>query len=442
MSNPDRRRIVIVGAGFGGLWAARKLANVAADVFLIDRNNYHSFLPLIYQVAAAEIEPGQIAYPVRAILHQLKNVQFVMSEVRGVDTERRVLLLDDREFAYDHLLLALGSRTHHFGVPGADAHTFSLKSLTDAIALRNHILHCFEDAAHETDPEARRHLLTFTIVGGGPTGVEYAGALTELIKRPLARDFPLIDLSEVRVLLVEGTDRLLNAMPERLSAYTLERLEEMGVEVILNTFVSGVSAESVAFNTGDTLSTRTVVWTAGVRGETLPEQWALPTGPGGRVRIDPALTVEGLDDVYAIGDMAYLEEDGKPLPMLAPVATQQGEHAAENIVRRFNGEDPLPFSYTDRGSMATIGRNAAVAQIGSRTFAGFFAWLIWLVIHLLNLIGFRNRIVVLFNWAWNYIFYDRVGRFIFEPDLRPKEPDADENAAVFPATPVQEAAQR
>lgn len=419
--NQTRPRIVIVGAGFGGLWAAQHLAGADADVFLIDRNNYHSFLPLLYQVAAAEIEPGQIAYPVRTILRKLRNVEFVMAEVLGVDVQRRIVTLPDNELAYDYLILALGSRAHYFGVPGAAENAFPLKTMAHAITLRNHILRCFEHAIHEPDAEKRRQLLTFAIVGGGPTGIEYAGALSELIKRPLARDYPRVNLDEVAVLLIEGTDRLLGALPDKLGDYTLQRLQKMGVVVRLNTFVSGVSADTVQFHDGTELATSTVVWTAGVQGETLAEQWELPMGPGGRVLVQPTCQVDGLERVYAVGDMMYLEQDGEPLPMLAPVATQQGAFVAENILRQMRDEAVESFRYRDKGAMATIGRNAAVANIRSRAFTGFFAWLIWLVIHLMNLIGFRNRLIVLINWAWDYLFYERVARFIFEPTL-----DSDE----------------
>ncbi len=415
--NQARPRIVIVGAGFGGLWAAQHLADAEADVFLIDRNNYHSFLPLLYQVAAAEIEPGQIAYPVRAILRKLRNVEFVMAEVTGVDVQRQIVTLSDGELAYDYLILALGSRTHYFGVAGAADYAFPLKTMAHAIILRNHILRCFELAIHEQDAEKRRQLLTFAIVGGGPTGVEYAGALSELIKRPLARDYPGIELDEVSVLLIEGTDRLLGALPDKLGDYTLERLQKMGVEVLLNTFVSGVSAETVQFSDGTTLATNTVVWTAGVQGETFAEKWELPMGPGGRVLVQSTCQVDGLERVYAIGDMMYLEQDGEPLPMLAPVATQQGTFVAQNIMRQLRGEAVMSFRYKDRGAMATIGRNAAVANISSRAFTGYFAWLVWLAIHLMNLIGFRNRLIVLINWAWNYLFYERVARFIFDATI-------------------------
>jgi NADH dehydrogenase len=411
-----RPRIVIVGAGFGGLWAAQELSSEPVDVLLIDRNNYHNFLPLLYQVAAAEIEPAQIAYPVRAILRKLPNVTFLMDEVVGVDTERQLLHLSEDQLSYDYLILALGSRAHYFGIPGADEHTFALKKMADAIALRNHILRCFETALHETDAEKRKQLLTFTIVGGGPTGVEYAGALSELIRRPLARDYPGVNLDEVSVVLVEGADRLLNAMPPKLSKYTLRRLEKMDVTVMLDAFVSEVTADTVYLQDGRTIATRSTVWTAGVRGETFAEQWSLPTGPGGRVVVQSTLQVEGLDTVFAIGDMMYLEQDGVPLPMLAPVATQQGTHVARNIMLQEQEKSLEGFHYKDRGSMATIGRNAAVVQLGKRTFSGYFAWLMWLFVHLTNLIGFRNRIIVLINWAWNYLFYERVGRFIFHAD--------------------------
>jgi NADH dehydrogenase len=418
MMNRTRPRIVIVGAGFGGLWTAQQLADADADVFVIDRNNYHSFLPLLYQVAAAEIEPGQIAYPVRAILRKLSNVNFVMDEVFSIDVQQQTVVLSSEEMHYDYLVLALGSRAHFFGVDGAAEHAYPLKTMSHALALRNQILRCFEQASHEPDAEKRRQLLTFAIVGGGPTGVEYAGALTELIRKPLARDYPTIDLDEAQVLLIEGAAQLLGAMPDKLGNYTARRLAKMGVELHLNTFVTGVSADTVQLSDGVAIPANTVVWTAGVQGETLAGQWSLPMGPGGRVRVLPSLQVDGLERVYAIGDMMYLEQDGEPLPMLAPVATQQGKFTAQNIMHQMRGEPVEAFRYADRGSMATIGRNAAVAVIASRAFTGYFAWLIWLIIHLANLIGFRNRLIVLISWAWNYLFYERAARFIFEQQSR------------------------
>ncbi len=407
-----RPRIVIIGAGFGGLWAARALAQADVDIYLLDKNNYHTFLPLLYQVAAAEIEPEQVAYPVRSILRGLPRVHFVMGEVTGIDLATQSVITPERRLTYDYLIVATGSREHFFQVPGAAEHTFPIKTIEQSVALRHRILRSFETAAYETDPERRQRLLTFAIVGGGATGVEYAGALRELIDRPLARDFPTLDPGAIRVVLLEAAPRLLSGMPENLGDYARQRLERMGVEVRLNAPVRQVSEAAIILQSGEAIPTSNVVWTAGVQGAHLTTPWALPAGPGGRVPVLPTLQIAAQEPVYVIGDLAYLEQDGQPLPMLAPVAIQQGNHAAANIMAQLAGRPLRPFVYRDKGVMATIGRNAAVAQLAGRAITGFPAWLIWVVIHLYNLIGFRNRLVVLINWAWDYFFFERVARLI------------------------------
>lgn len=410
-----RPRVVIIGAGFGGLWAARALASANVEIYLLDKHNYHTFLPLLYQVAAAEIEPEQVAYPVRSIVRGLPDVHFVMAEVTGLDLTNQTVMTPECNLTYDYLIVATGSREHFFHVPGAAEHAFPIKTIEQAVTLRHRILRNFEAAAYESDPERRQRLLTFAIVGGGATGVEYAGALRELIDRPLARDFPTLDPAAVRVVVLEAAGRLLPTMPEALGDYAQRRLERMGVEVRLHTPVRAVTGEALVLDSGEQLPTQAVVWTAGVQGAALATPWALPAGPGGRVPVLPTLQVPDQPNVYVIGDLAYLEQAGQPLPMLAPVAIQQGNHAAANIVAQLAGRPPHPFTYRDKGVMATIGRNAAVAQLAGRAITGFPAWLIWVAIHLYNLIGFRNRLVVLINWAWDYFFFERVARLILTP---------------------------
>ena len=419
MPVPSRPRVVVVGAGFGGLWAARALSRSPADVLLIDRNNYHTFLPLLYQVAAAELEPGDIVYPVRSILRGLPNADFALAEVRRIDFSERLVYLDGRAVAYDYLIIAAGSASHFFGVAGGPEFAFPLKTLDQGIRLRNHILRCFEGAAHNPDPAERRRLLTFVIVGGGPTGVEFAGALSELLRRPLTRDYPRINFEEARVILLETAESLLPGFPDRLRAYAQDHLRRMGVEVRVRATVSQITPQATHLKDGLLMPTETVVWTAGVRGVPQAETWGLPTGRGGRVATLPTLQVAGHPEVYVVGDLAYLEEAGRPLPMVAPVAIQQGRFAAENIARQIEGREPLSFRYRDRGTMVTIGRNAAVAQLGGRSFTGFPAWLIWLSVHLFNLIGFRNRLIVLINWAWDYFLYERAVRLILPAELNP-----------------------
>lgn len=419
---PYRPRVVIVGAGFGGLWAARTLARAPLDVVLLDRNNYHAFLPLLYQVAAAELEPEDIAYPVRSILRTLRHVRFALAEVREIDLAGRVVKAAGGGIPYDFLVLATGSVSHFFGVPGAAQYAFPLKTVQHGIALRNHILGCFERAAHEPSPEHRRRGLAFVIVGGGPTGVEFAGALAELIRGPLVKDYPSLDFREVRVLLLEARESLLPGLPDRLCTYTQERLRRMGVEVRLRAAVSEVKSQTVHLKDGTIVPTETVVWTAGVRGDPSAQAWGLPTARGGRVAVLPTLQVPGHPEVYVIGDLAHLEEEGRALPMVAPVAIQQGMAAARNILRQVAGREPEPFRVRDRGTMVTIGRNAAVAWLGRRCFTGFPAWVVWLSVHLFKLIGFRNRLLVMINWAWDYVLYERAVRLILPVGPAPSGP--------------------
>lgn len=409
----EHEQIIVVGAGFGGLWAARALARAPVTVTLLDKNNYHGFWPLLYQVAAAELEAEQIGYPIRRILRGRGNVSFVLSRVEELDLQAKSLRTENQKISYDYLVLALGSSSTFFNIPGADSYTFPLKTMEDGIALRNHILRCFELAAQEPNAAERQRLLTFVVVGGGPTGVEYAGALAELIYGPLAKDYRELDVTEVSLVLVEMGGRLLAGMPEKLGRYAQARLRKMGVQVFLETTVTEVSADFVCFQDGSELPTRSVVWTAGVRGHPLAERWGLPVGRGGRVEVEPTLQLPGQPDVYVVGDLAsFPGDDGRPLPMLAPVAMQQGAHAAANIRRQIAGLEPEPFRYFDKGTMATIGRSAAVARLAGVSFTGFVAWIIWLVVHLFQLIGYRNRLVVLINWAWSYLFFERAVRLI------------------------------
>lgn len=406
-----RPRVVIVGAGFGGVWTARGLARSGADVTLVDRNNYHTFPPLLYQVAAAELSAADIAFPIRSLLRQTPNVRFLMAQVKAIKPETCLVQTTVENIPYDFLILAVGSAPHFFGIVGAKEYAFPLKTLADANALRNHIMDCFERAARDPDALKRRQILTFAIVGGGPTGVEFAGALSELIRGPLCRDYYALDLREVRIVLLEALDRLLIGLPGNLGGYALKRLEKMGVQVQLRAAVSKISGDAVQLQDGTTIPTGTVIWTAGVRGAADP-RWGLTATRSGQILVLPTLQVPEYPHIYVVGDLAQLEQDGERLPMLAPVAMQAGTAAAQNITRQLHNQPPLPFVYHDRGTLATIGRNAAVADIWGHTFTGFFAWLIWLVVHIYNLIGLRNRLIVLINWAWDYLFSERGVRLI------------------------------
>ena len=422
MENTNIKRkpkVVIIGAGFGGLWAARALANKQVDVLVIDYNNYHTFLALLYQVAAAELEAEDIAYPVRSVFWNTPNIDFVLAHALQIDLQNRTIETDSETVSYDYLILATGSITHSFGVQGVDDHAFFLKKLEEAVALKNHIICCFEAAARETDEARKRSLLTFVIAGGGATGVEYAGALTELIHGPLIKDYPTIDFSMARIILLEAADKLVANMPERVSLYTLEKLKKMGVEVRLGAKVAQVTPGAVIMKDNDNIFAKTAVWTAGVRGEPLAGISGIPVTTNGRVTVSDTLQVYHHPEIYVIGDLASINEKERVLPMVAQVAIQSGITSAQNILRQVDGEEPQPFHYSDRGSMITIGRKAAGVAIGSRTFIGFFAWIIWLVIHLFNLIGFRNRVMVLINWAWDYLLYERAVRFVFPSEMPP-----------------------
>lgn len=419
----DLPHVVIIGAGFAGLWAAKTLAKQPVSVSVLDKNNYHTFLPLLYQVAAAEIEPEQIAYPIRGILRDYPNIDFYLAEVTNIDLDAQIIHTTQDEFAYDYLLLGTGSVTQFFGTPGAAKHSFTLKTMEEGIALRNHILTCFEQAVYETDPERRRALLTFVVVGAGPTGVEYAGALSELIYKPLCEDFPTLDMSEVTISLVEATPHVLGAMPEKLRHYAADRLQEMGVRLQLETKVTAVAEQSVTFHDGTTLPTNTVVWVAGVGGEPLAKTSGVEVLGNGRVPTERTLQLPDYPNVYAAGDLTAFEQDGDLLPQVAQVALQQGTHAAQNILHQVAGEPVTTFDYKDKGSMATIGRAKAVVDLNGRALAGSFAWLIWLVIHILYLIGFRNRIMVMINWAWRYLTYEQMVRLIL-PMIPAKKAEA------------------
>lgn len=433
MENPPK--IVIIGAGFGGLWAARALRRERVDITLIDRNNFHTFLPLLYQVGAAELEPFAIARPVRTIVRGQENLQFLHAAARRLDLDRKLVHTARGVYAWDYVILAPGTVAFDFGIPGVREHAFPLKTLEDGIALRSRILARFELALHEPDPERRRATLRFLIIGGGPTGVEFAGALSELIRGPLRKDYPALR-GEASVVLVEAADRLLPGLPDPLADYARRRLERMGVEVRLATLVERVEGGGIGVRRGedrDEIVGRTVAWTAGVRGAPT-ERWGLPTGRDGRIETDPTLQVPGHPEAFAVGDIARTVEDGEPLPMLAQVAMQGGEHAAANILRLARGDEPTPFRYRDKGLLAVIGRNAAVARVAGRNFTGFPAWLLWLGVHIVYLIGFRNRFAVLLNWAWDYVFFERVARILIPlRRVGPRWPGDERSRSGLPA---------
>ena len=423
---PHRPHIVIIGAGFGGLYAVKQLAKTDVDVLLIDRQNFHLFTPLLYQVATSGLEPGEIAYPVRGILRGMPNVRFLRGDVTGIAPDRKTVTVHTRqgtrEERYDFLIVAAGSRTHYFSQDHLTHHAFGLKTLADGVLLRNHILRCFEAAAWTDDPTARDALTTMVVVGGGPTGLETAGALRELYRYVLSREYAhQVDGLNGRVILVELHDHLLTPYPPRLREAARRQLEDMGVEVILGQRVTDAGADFVRLSDGRTLATHTLIWAAGVTASPLAALLGVPLRGGDRVPVHATMQALGHEDIYVVGDMAYLEDGrGEPYPMLIPVAKQQGILAARNIRRRLDGQPQQSFTYTglrDRGIMATIGRRRAVAWIFYRVqLTGYIAWLAWLVLHLITLLGFRNRLNVFVNWMWNYFTYDRSVRIILEAE--------------------------
>ena len=414
MTSPTLPTVVIVGAGFGGLRLARALRRAPVRVLMLDRHNYHLFQPLLYQVATAGLEPEQIARPVRAILGRQPNFDFRMVNVTGLDLAAREVRTSAGPVAYDYLVLAMGGATNFYGRQGVRRHGFELKDIPHALALRNHVLRCFERAIIEPDAHNRRELLTFAVVGGGPTGVETAGALSELIRLVLARDYPRLNLNDTRVLLLEATDRVLATMPPKLSAAAAKTLWRKHVEVRFGATVDDYDGAQLRLQSGEIIPAATVVWAAGVKAADLAEHVGLETAGQGRLRVQPTLQVPNRPEVFAIGDTAYLESGagGGPLPMVAPVAMQMAQTAAANIRHLLAGEPLETFRFKDPGTLATIGRNAGVAYIGGFAFKGFAAWVVWLAIHIMQLIGFRNKVIVLLSWAWDYFFYDRGARLI------------------------------
>jgi NADH dehydrogenase len=406
--------VVIIGAGFGGLEAAKRLAKAPVHITLIDKRNYHLFQPLLYQVAIAGLSPVQIAYPVRAIFRRQRNLTFVMDEVSNIDLKARKVLTKHIALDYDYLILSAGSRTNFFGMGSIEENSHDMKDIPSAVGTRNHLLKMFENASRETNPEIRRAMLTFVVVGGGPTGVESAGALAELIHLVLTKDYPQMDLRDARVILVEASNHLMpNVYPRNLQAATLKLLRSKRVSVRLKTAVTGFDGECVTLENGETIPARTLIWTAGVRVASLVDNLNVEKRPGGRMVVKPTLQLPGYPEVYVVGDAAYLEDEkGQPLAMLATVAQQQARHAAMNIRRELGEQPPKPFAYKDPGLLATIGRNAAVARIWGVSFSGLPAWLIWVALHIYRLIGFRNRLIVMLNWAWDYFFYDSQVRLI------------------------------
>lgn len=413
-------QVVIVGGGFGGLYAAKSLRHAPVSVTLVDRRNFHLFQPLLYQVATGGLSPANIAYPLRATLKHQANARVIMAEVTGFDVANRRVQLADTHLLFDTLIVAAGADNNYFGHTNWEVHAPGLKTIEDATAIRAKVLRAFEAAERETDPARIRAWLTFVIVGAGPTGAELAGALAEIARHTLKYDFRNINPADAHIVLVEAAERVLGTYPPALCDRAAAQLERLGVELRLRTRVTDIQADHVALQRDEQterLPTHTVVWAAGVQASPLGTTLAQATGAAqdraGRIIVAPDCTLPGRPEIFVIGDLAhYRGPDGQPLPGIAPVAIQQGYYVARLIQARLRGETLPPFHYVDRGSMATIGRAAAIALVGDRQFSGLLAWLLWLFIHLYFLIAFQNRLLVLLQWAWCYITWGRSARLI------------------------------
>jgi NADH dehydrogenase len=424
MESPARKQpqVIIIGAGFGGLQAAKTLACEDVRLTVIDRTNYHLFQPLLYQVATAALSPADIAAPLRAILSKCRNVEVILAEVESVDIETRKVKTKDRVFDYDYLILATGARHSYFGHDEWEKLAPGLKSLEDAIELRRRILLAFEFAEKTTDETARKAAMTFVVIGGGPTGVEMAGAIAEISRYTLAKDFRHIDPSKARVILIEGASRLLSAYPPDLSESARKQLIELGVDVRTDARATDITESGVQLD-GEFIPCRVKIWAAGNNASFVGKTLIAAVDRVGRVIVNDDLTIPGHPEVQVIGDLAnFSHQTGEPLPGVSPVAMQQGRRAARNILRMIRGEKPRPFRYFDKGSMATIGRNKAVGELKFFHLSGLLAWLAWLFVHIIFLVGFRNRVLVLIQWAWAYLTFDKGARLItrnFQSEHRP-----------------------
>jgi NADH dehydrogenase len=417
-------RVVIIGGGFAGISLAKQLGKQEVQAVLIDKHNYHTFQPLLYQVSTGGLEPDSIAYPIRKIIKDYPNFYFRMATVEAINTENQFVKTDIGDLEYDHLVIATGSTTNFFGNSEIEKHSMVMKTVPQSLNLRSLILENFEQAILTTDLEERNALMNFVIVGAGPTGVELAGALAEIKKGILPKDYPDLDIRQMTINLVQGSDRILPAMSEKASEKAEDYLQGLGVDVWKNLRVTNYNGDLVTTNDDVTFKTATVIWSAGVKGATIPglDGKELITR-GNRILVNQFNQVQGFENVYALGDIASMQSEDYPYghPMMAQPAIQQGKHLGKNLVRLIKGKEMKPFSYYDKGSMATVGRNKAVVDLPKFKFQGVFAWFVWMFVHLFFLIGFRNRMVVFINWVYNYIRFDREARLIIRPYKKRKQ---------------------
>ena len=411
---PTRKKVLVIGGGFAGLWAVRALARAPVDIVLIDRVNHHLFQPLLYQVATGGLSAPAIAAPLRHILRRQKNVTVLLGEVEGIDTAAKQVRLADQTLEFDYLLVAAGSSHAYFGNDQWEPHAPGLKTLSDALAIRRRILSAFENAERETDPVKQAAWLQFAVVGGGPTGVELAGTLAEIARHTLKNEFRRIDPTKARILLIEAGARVLSSFSASLSEQARKQLTKLGVEVRTGTPVAQIDADGLTLG-GERINARTVLWAAGVQASPLGALLAVPLDRVGRVLVAPDLSVPGLPNIFVAGDLAAFQQAGKPVPGVAPAAKQMGAHVARVIAARLSGAPSRSFRYRDFGNLATIGRMAAVVEFGRVKLTGLLAWWFWLLVHIFFLIGFRNRLMVLTDWAWAYFSYQRSARIVTEP---------------------------
>lgn len=412
-------RVVIVGGGFGGITLAKSLRHKDVQVVLIDKNNYHTFQPLLYQVATAGLEPDSIAYPIRKLFEKQPNLFFRLAEAKHIDADKNILETSIGPIGFDYLVIASGSDTNFFGLKEVEKAAMTMKSVSEALDLRSYILQNFENALLTSDLEEQNSYMNFVLVGAGPTGVELAGALAELKKHVLPKDYPDLDLRRMQINLVEAADKVLPPMSPEASKKAQKYLQNLGVNVWLNTAVENYDGETVTIKDGKDFKTKTLIWSAGVSGN-LIKGLKEEVFDRGRISVDEYSRVEGYNHIFAIGDVAAMQTQDYPKghPMVAPVANQQGAHLSKNLVAMLDGKELEPFKYFDKGSMATIGRNRAVVDMHKFKFQGTFAWLVWMFVHLISLVGFRNKIVTFFNWVYNYFIFEKGVRLIIRPYKR------------------------
>jgi NADH:quinone reductase (non-electrogenic) len=424
----EATRVVVIGGGFAGLWAVRQLKRAPVEITLIDRRNHHLFQPLLYQVATAGLAAPSIAAPLRHILRDQRNVTVHMGEVIGIDTAARTVSLPDRRIPYDYLVVASGATHAYFGHDDWEKFAPGLKTLDDAFLIRRRVLSAFEQAEAATSAGERDACLTFAVIGAGPTGAELAGTLAEIARHTMAKDFRHIDTRKARILLIEAGPRVLSAFTEALADKARKQLEHLGVEVHTGKPVTEIGADFLQFG-GERIAARTILWAAGVAASPLGKQLGTELDRAGRVRVQPDLSLASHPEVFVAGDLASIEQDGKPVPGVAPAAKQMGARVAKNILARISGRETTPFQYTDFGALATIGRHSAIAQLPKLRFAGALAWWFWLALHIYFLIGFRSRLIVLINWAWAYFTYARGARIILGNEMGKEHGREKENSA-------------